>query len=177
MPAPRGIPKIKVTFDIDANGILSVTAKDEATGKDQKITISASSGLSKDEIEKMVQDGTAHEADDKKRREEIETRNRADQLCYAAEKALADASLKLPADKIANIEAHVKTLREAIEKQSDTAIREGMSTLEKVLHEIASAAYANAGSGATPSEPVERPRKSDDGVVDAEYDGPPSSSN
>ena len=177
MPAPRGIPKIKVTFDIDANGILSVTAIDEATGKDQKITISASSGLSKDEIEKMVQDGTAHEADDKKRREEIETRNRADQLCYAAEKALADASLKLPADKIANIEAHVKTLREAIEKQSDTAIREGMSTLEKVLHEIASAAYANAGSGATPSEPVERPRKSDDGVVDAEYDGPPSSSN
>ena len=177
MPAPRGIPKIKVTFDIDANGILSVTAKDEATGKDQKITISASSGLSKDEIEKMVQDGTAHEADDKKRREEIEMRNRADQLCYAAEKALADASLKLPADKIANIEAHVKTLREAIEKQSDTAIREGMSTLEKVLHEIASAAYANAGSGATPSEPVERPRKSDDGVVDAEYDGPPSSSN
>jgi len=179
MPAPRGIPKIKVTFDIDANGILSVTAKDEATGKDQKITISASSGLSKDEIEKMVQDGAAHEADDKKRREEIETRNRADQLCYAAEKALADASLKLPADKIANIEAHVKTLREAIEKQSDTAIREGMSTLEKVLHEIASAAYANAGSGATPSEPVERPRKSTDDAIDAEFDDgpPPSSSN
>jgi molecular chaperone DnaK len=177
VPAPRGIPKIKVTFDIDANGILSVTAKDEATGKDQKITISASSGLSKEEIEKMVKDGVTHGADDKKRREEIETRNKADQLCYAAEKALADASLKLPADKIANIEAHVKTLREAIEKQSDTAIREGMSTLEKVLHEIAAAAYANAGSGATPSEPVERPRKSADDAIDAEFDDEPPPSN
>jgi molecular chaperone DnaK len=173
MPAPRGIPKIKVTFDIDANGILSVTAKDEATGKDQKITVSASSGLSKDEIEKMVQDGVTHEADDKKRREDIETRNKADQLCYAAEKTIADESLKIPADKAADVTAKTKVLRDAIEKQDDAAIRAGVESLEKTLHEIAATAYANAGaSEASPNGPVERPRKSDD-VIDAEYDDTP----
>ena len=168
MPAPRGIPKIKVTFDIDANGILSVTAKDEATGKDQKITITASSGLSKDEIEKMVADGVEHEADDKKRREEIETRNKADQLCYAAEKVVADASLKLSADKTKDITQKVKTLREAIEKQDDATIRAGAEALEKVLHEVASDAYKASPDAA--NGPVERPRSAPDDVIEAEYD-------
>src|SRR5688500_3698838 len=151
MPAPRGVPKIKVTFDIDANGILHVTAKDEATGKDQKITITASSGLAEAEIQKMVEEDKKHEEEDKQRREQIETRNKDDQLCYAVEKALAEAKDKLPADKVSSVEAQVKTLREAIEKQDDAAIKDGMTALEKQMHEIAAAAYQAAGApGAAP---------------------------
>jgi molecular chaperone DnaK len=146
MPAPRGVPKIRVTFDIDANGILSVTAKDEATGKDQRITITASSGLSKEEVEKMVAEAQKFEAEDKARREQIETRNRADQLCYTVDKALAEAKDKLPADKVADIEARVKSLRDAIERQDDEAIRSKMGDLEKTMHELAAAAYAAAGT-------------------------------
>ena len=173
LPAPRGVPKIKVTFDIDANGILSVTAKDEATGKDQKITISASSGLSKEEVERMVQDAAAHEEGDKKRREEIEARNKADQLCYATEKALVDAKDKLPADKVVVIEAQVKTLREAIEKQDDAAIREGTATLEKSMHELAAAAYAAAGGPAgegSEGAPSGEKKKAPGDVIDAEFE-------
>jgi molecular chaperone DnaK len=138
--------KIRVTFDIDANGILSVTAKDEATGKDQRITITASSGLSKEEVEKMVAEAQKFEAEDKARREQIETRNRADQLCYTVDKALAEAKDKLPADKVADIEARVKSLRDAIERQDDEAIRSKMGDLEKTMHELAAAAYAAAGT-------------------------------
>ena len=173
LPAPRGVPKIKVTFDIDANGILSVTAKDEATGKDQKITISASSGLSKEEVERMVQDAASHEEEDKKRREEIEARNKADQLCYATEKALVDAKDKLPADKVVVIEAQVKTLREAIEKQDDAAIREGTATLEKSMHELAAAAYAAAGGPAgdgSEGTPSGEKKKAPGDVIDAEFE-------
>jgi len=173
LPAPRGVPKIKVTFDIDANGILSVTAKDEATGKDQKITISASSGLSKEEVERMVQDAASHEEEDKKRREEIEARNKADQLCYATEKALVDAKDKLPADKVVVIEAQVKTLREAIEKQDDAAIREGTATLEKSMHELAAAAYAAAGGPAgegSEGAPSDEKKKAPGDVIDAEFE-------
>src|SRR5690606_16451056 len=104
MPAPRGVPKVEVTFDIDANGILSVTAKDQATGKDQKITITSNSGLSDAEIQKMVEDAKVHESEDQKRREQIDARNKADQLCYSVERALADLKDKVPADKVADIE-------------------------------------------------------------------------
>jgi len=174
MPAPRGVPKIKVTFDIDANGILSVTAKDEATGRDQKITISASSGLSKEEVERMVQDAAAHEEEDKKRREEIESRNKADQLCYATEKALADAKDKLPADKVADIESRVKSLREAIERQDAEAIRTGAESLEKTMHELAASAYAAAG-GAPEGAPGgqaggDKKKKGPSDVIDAEFE-------
>jgi molecular chaperone DnaK len=174
MPAPRGVPKIKVTFDIDANGILSVTAKDEATGRDQKITISASSGLSKEEVERMVQDAAAHEEEDKKRREEIESRNKADQLCYATEKALAEAKDKLPADKVADIESRVKSLREAIERQDADAIRTGAESLEKTMHELAASAYAAAG-GAPEGAPGgqaggDKKKKGPADVIDAEFE-------
>jgi len=174
MPAPRGVPKIKVTFDIDANGILSVTAKDEASGRDQKITISASSGLSKEEVERMVQDAAAHEEEDKKRREEIESRNKADQLCYATEKALADAKDKLPADKVADIESRVKSLREAIERQDAEAIRTGAESLEKTMHELAASAYAAAG-GAPEGAPGgqaggDKKKKGPSDVIDAEFE-------
>ena len=170
LPAPRGVPKIKVTFDIDANGILSVTAKDEATGRDQKITISASSGLSKEEVERMVQDAAAHEEEDKKRRDEIESRNKADQLCYATEKALADAKDKLPADKVADIESRVKSLREAIERQDAEAIRTGAESLEKTMHELAASAYAAAGGAPEGAPGGDKKKKGPSDVIDAEFE-------
>jgi molecular chaperone DnaK len=157
LPAPRGVPKIKVTFDIDANGILSVTARDEATGKDQKITITANSGLSEKEIATMVDEGKAHEAEDKRRREEVEARNRADQLCYSVEKALEEAKDKLPEDKVKAAKDKITELRAAIGKQDAAAIQTGMEQLEKLMGEIASAAYQGAGTpptgGAGPTPP------------------------
>lgn len=185
MPAPRGVPKIKVTFDIDANGILSATAKDEATGKDQKITITANSGLSDKEIENMVQDAKSHEEDDKKRREEIEVRNRADQLAYTVEKTLAESKDKLPAEKVAEVETKVKDLRSALDKQDSEGIQRGMAELEKSMHEIAAAAYEaasktsgapgadNGGPGATGAATdtgSAKPEKKDNDVIDAEFE-------
>jgi len=174
MPAPRGVPKIKVIFDIDANGILSVTAKDEATSKDQKITITAGSGLSEAEIQKMVDEGKANEESDKKRREEVELRNRADQLCWTVEKALAEAKDKLPADKVADIEAKVKSLRGALDRDDADGIRTGFETLEKSMHELAQVAYQAAGAGAAPGGAAPggaaKKEKKDDGVIDAEFE-------
>ena len=178
MPAPRGVPKIKVTFDIDANGILSVMAKDEATGKDQKITITSNSGLADDEIDRMVNDAQAHEADDQRRREAIEARNRADQLCYQVEKSLGDVKDKLPADKIADVESKVKSLREAIDKQDEDAIKSGTAALEEAMKGVAEAAYAQAsaapgGNGASGGSAGGAPAggaSSDDDVIDAEFE-------
>jgi molecular chaperone DnaK len=173
MPAPRGVPKIKVTFDIDANGILSVTARDEATGKDQKITVTASSGLSDAEIQKMVKEGAEHEAEDTKRREQVETRNKADQLCYSVEKALAEVKGKLPADKVADIESKVKSLRSAIEKEDHDAIKSGSETLERAMSEVASMAYGAGGppgaGGETPPPGAAGGKKGGD-VIDAEFE-------
>ena len=178
MPAPRGVPKIKVTFDIDANGILSVMAKDEATGKDQKITITSNSGLADDEIDRMVNDAQAHEADDQRRREAIEARNRADQLCYQVEKSLGDVKDKLPADKIADVESKVKSLREAIDKQDNDAIKSGTAALEVAMKGVAEAAYAQAGaapggngaSGGSAGGAPAGGASSDDDVIDAEFE-------
>ncbi len=172
MPAPRGMPKIKVTFDIDANGILSVTARDEATGKDQKITVTASSGLSESEIEKMVKEGAEHEAEDKQRREQVEARNKADQLCYSVEKALTEAKDKLPADKVADIEGKVKALRSAIEKEDPEAIKSGTEALEKAMSELASVAYGSGGGpgDAPPSAGASGAGKKDGDVIDAEFE-------
>ncbi|MGE0791679.1 MAG: molecular chaperone DnaK [Sandaracinaceae bacterium] len=179
MPAPRGVPKIRVTFDIDANGILSVAAKDEATGKDQRITITANSGLSDDEIGRMVEEAKSHEAEDQKRREQVEARNKADQLCYGVERALSEAKDKLPADKVKEVEGKVAKLREAIEKEDHDAIKERTATLEAAMSEVAQAAYGAAGAppGAGPSAgggaPGAEPTSSDDGdddVIDAEFE-------
>lgn len=180
MPAPRGVPKIKVTFDIDANGILSIVAKDEATGKDQRITITAGSGLSETEIQKMVDEGKANEEADKKRREEIELRNRADQLCWTVEKALGEAKDKLPADKVSDIEGKVKTLRGALDRDDAAGIKSGFETLEKSMHELAQVAYQAAGAapgaapgGAAPGGAASgggAKDKKDDGVIDAEFE-------
>jgi molecular chaperone DnaK len=181
MPAPRGVPKVKVTFDIDANGILSVTARDEATGKDQKITITANSGLSDKDIERMVDEGKQHEDEDKTRREQIETRNRADQLCYQVEKALEDAKDKLPADKVTAAREAITTLRGAIDRQDHEAIVQNTTKLEALMGEIAAKAYETAGQGQPPAgEPGAAPggptasagdkKKKKDDVIDAEFE-------
>jgi len=177
MPAPRGMPKIEVTFDIDANGILSVTAKDQATGKDQKITITAASGLTEADIQKMVQDAKEHEAEDQKRREQVEARNKADQLCYAVEKSLTEVKEKLPAEKIADIESKVKTLRAAVDKEDHDAIKSGTEELEKAMGELAQMAYGGAGGPGGPGgapgaggEAEPKGKKKDGDVIDAEFE-------
>ncbi|MFA9469884.1 MAG: molecular chaperone DnaK [Deltaproteobacteria bacterium] len=177
MPAPRGIPKIKVIFDIDANGILSVTAKDEATGKDQKVTITSNSGLSDDEIDNMVQDAASHEDEDRKRREQVEARNKADQLAYGVEKALEEVKDKLPADKVADVEGKVKSLRDAIEANDTAAMASHSEALEAAMKEIAEAAYSAAATATdgAPGEAAaagasEEAGKGDDDVIDAEFE-------
>ncbi len=145
--APRGVPQIEVTFDIDANGIVNVSAKDRGTQKEQKITITASSGLSKDEVERMMKDAEAHAEEDKKRREEIETRNRADQAVYAAERMLNDAGDKLSAEDRAAVESAMGDLRKAIENNDAAAMESGMKALMTAQHKAAEALYR---SQATP---------------------------
>ena len=145
--APRGVPQIEVTFDIDANGIVNVSAKDLGTQKEQKITITASSGLSKDEVDRMMKEAESHADEDKKRREEIETRNRADQAVYGAERMLKDTGDKLAASDKSEIEAAMADLRKAIEG-NDTA---GMTTgMEKLMSRAAPGgrgALQGAGGG------------------------------
>ena len=179
MPAPRGVPKVELSFDIDANGILSVHAKDTATGKDQHITITASSGLSEADIQKMVGEATAHEADDKVRREQVERRNRLDNLCYTVEKTLQASKEKLPPADVALLESLVKEGREAGEMQDDARVRGAIEKLEKEAHRVSSAAYEGAGDGtetggAAASEPAtDAPASSKNpkaGVVDAEFE-------
>jgi molecular chaperone DnaK len=146
-PAPRGVPQIEVTFDIDANGIVNVSAKDMATQKEQKIQITASSGLSKDEVDKMMKEAEAHAEDDRKRKEEIETRNHADQAAYAADKMLKDAGDKVtPADR-AQIESAIEELKKAIEKGDVVEMKRSMETLNTAQHRAAEAMYKNANAG------------------------------
>ncbi|HEY1954226.1 MAG TPA: molecular chaperone DnaK [Polyangiaceae bacterium] len=147
MPAPRGVPKIEVAFDIDANGILSVHAKDTATGKDQKITITANSGLNESEIQKMVKEAAEHEKEDKERREQVERRNKLDNLCYTLEKTISEHKDKLQASDVTNLEALIKEGREAVEKQDDEKVASVMERLEKEAHRMASVMYGAQGPG------------------------------
>src|SRR6478735_2830764 len=135
--APRGMPKIEVTFDIDANGILSVGAKDLATGKDQKITITASSGINKDDIDRMVKEAAAHEEEDKRRREEIERRNKLDNMCYQLEKQISENKEKLEGIDVGAIETLIKEGRAAVEQQDDAKVQDIAAKLEKEAHAIA----------------------------------------
>jgi molecular chaperone DnaK len=153
-PAPRGIPQVEVTFDIDANGIVNVQAKDLGTGKEQKITITSSSGLSKDEVDKMMREAESHADDDKKRRDEIETRNRADQALYAAERMVKDAGDKLPAADRVAVEAAVEELKKASAGADVAAVNAAIEGLNKAQHAAAENLYKQAqstGSGAGPS--------------------------
>jgi molecular chaperone DnaK len=149
-PAPRGVPQIEVTFDIDANGIVNVSAKDMATQKEQKITITASSGLSKDEVDKMMKEAESHAEEDRKRKEEIETRNQADQAAYAAERLVKDSGDKLAAaDKMA-IESAIETLKKAIEQNDIAGMKQSMETLNQAQHKAAEAMYRGASAAGQP---------------------------
>ncbi len=156
-PAPRGVPQIEVTFDIDANGIVNVSAKDLGTGKEQKITITASSGLSKDEVDRMMKEAESHADEDKRRREEIETRNRADQAVYGAERMLQDAGEKLPAGEREAVQHAVDELKKAIAASDIAPITRAMEELTRAQHKAAEALYrssqAGEAAGTGPSQP------------------------
>jgi molecular chaperone DnaK len=171
-PAPRGVPQIEVTFDIDANGIVNVSAKDRGTGKSQAITITASSGLAKDEVERMVQDAQAHEEEDKENREAIEAKNRADGLVYGAEKFLAENKDKLSEADTAPVNQALEEARKAIEGGEKAAIEAAVQNLEKAQHKLAEVLYQKsaAGGGASPQADGggdAKPSGGDD-VIDAE---------
>jgi molecular chaperone DnaK len=170
-PAPRGVPQIEVTFDIDANGIVNVQAKDKGTGKEQKITITASSGLSKDEVERMTKDAEAHAADDKQRREEIETRNRADQAVYAAEKFVKESGEKLkPEDRMA-IESATNDVKKALESNDAKSISKTLDALMQAQQKAGENLYQSAQS-AGPEGPAGGGQTTGNGqaddVIDAE---------
>jgi molecular chaperone DnaK len=176
-PAQRGVPQVEVTFDIDANGILNVTAKDMATGKDQKITITSSSGLSKEEVERMAKDADAHAAEDKTKREEIESRNQLDGLVYNIEKMLKDSGDKVGASDKAEVESAVADAKKALEGTDAAEMNAAREKLTAASHKLAEAMYkanAAAGAGAAPEGAAggEQPAaeaKKDEGVIDAEY--------
>ncbi|MDA1184297.1 MAG: molecular chaperone DnaK [Acidobacteria bacterium] len=169
-PAPRGVPQIEVAFDIDANGIVNVSAKDMGTGKEQKITITASSGLSKDEVDQMMKDASAHADEDKKRREEIETRNQADQTVYAAEKLLQDMGAKLTADDKSAVESAVEAVKAAIAANNTADMTSAMEKLTQAQHKAAEAIYkqpdASGAEGAAASAEGSADAQGD--VIDAE---------
>ncbi|HUQ77799.1 MAG TPA: molecular chaperone DnaK [Patescibacteria group bacterium] len=148
-PAPRGVPQVEVTFDIDANGILDVKAKDRATGKEQQVRITASSMLSKDDVDKMVREASEHADEDKKRREEVETRNQAEQLTYQAERTIKDLGDKVSAEDKATVENQVSALREALKGSDMGAITAGATALAETLQGVSTAAYQAAASEAS----------------------------
>src|SRR5688572_25132067 len=149
-PAPRGMPQIEVTFDIDANGIVNVSAKDRGTGKEQRITITSSSGLSKDEVDRMMKDAEAHAEEDKKRREEIETRNRADQAVYGAEKLLQDAGDKVGAAERGAVQTAIDSLKSAISSNDVAGMNTAMEALTQAQHKVAEALYSQPGASGGP---------------------------
>jgi molecular chaperone DnaK len=166
-PAPRGVPQIEVAFDIDANGIVNVAAKDVATGKEQKITISGSSGLNKDEVDRMVKDATAHEADDKARRELIDERNQADSLAYSVEKTVNENRDRLPSIEVGNVESAIAAVREAVKSDDLQAIRTARGALEKVSHALAEQLYKQQASGSGTQASEKNDNVKDGEVVDA----------
>ncbi len=167
-PAPRGVPQVEVAFDIDANGIVNVTAKDVATGKEQKITISGSSGLSKDDVIRMVKDAEAHSAEDKTRREVIDLRNQADALGYSVEKTVNENRDRLPAAEVAQIEADIAALRDAAQGEDGAAIRQKHDALQKSAHALAEQLYKQTQNDAAQASATSPdPDVKDGEVVDA----------
>ena len=176
MPAPRGIPQIEVTFDIDANGILNVTAKDNATGKDTRITITSSSGLSKEEIDKMAKEAEAHASEDKEQRESIEARNSLDGMVYNIEKMLKDAGEKVQAADKTEVESALADAKKTLEGSSSTSeLKAANEKLTLASHKLAEAMYkasssqTGSGSDASAGAPPAGEQKKDEGVIDAEY--------
>jgi len=171
-PALRGIPQIEVTFDIDADGILKVSASDKATGRSQHITIHASSGLSKDEVEKMRKDAESHAAEDRSRKEGIEARNAADSAIYVAERAIKDLGDKADATAKAEVESKIQAVRDALNGSDNAKIQEATQALYKAAEKLGAAAYGQTGGpgmGGQPGGPGNNGGPSDDGVVEGEY--------
>jgi molecular chaperone DnaK len=178
-PAPRGVPQIEVTFDIDANGILNVTAKDLATGKDQTIKITSSSGLSKEDVERMAKEAEAHSAEDKSRREEIEAKNQLDSLVYSVEKMLRENGDKISGSERGDVENAIADAKKALESNDKATMDSARERLTQASHKLAEQMYRSsqprgssgdggaAGSGAASSSGGQS--KKDEGVVDAEY--------
>jgi molecular chaperone DnaK len=152
-PAPRGVPQIDVTFDIDANGIINVSAKDLGTGKEQRVTITASTHLDKSQVDRMVREAEQHAEEDKQRREEIEARNRADSLVYATEKGLKDYGEKVSAEEREKIETAMNNLKEALKGQDIDRIKTLSQELEQASYRMAEAMYAGAGQGSSGVSP------------------------
>ena len=181
-PAPRGVPRIEVKFDIDANGIVHVSAKDLGTGKEQKITIQSDSGMSKEDIDRMVKEAKAHEAEDKKRKDEIDTKNNGEALAYQAEKTIKDLGDKADKAKVDAVQKAIDHLKETLKGGDTEAIKKATEELQKPLYELSAAAYQAAGAqgapgagqagpqpGAQQSAGASSAKKDDDDVVDAEY--------
>ena len=179
-PAPRGIPQIEVTFDIDANGILNVNAKDMATGKDQKITITSSSGLSKEEVERMAKDADAHAAEDKAKREEVEARNQLDGMVYSIEKMLREHGDKISGQERSDVENALADAKKALEGTDAKAMQNARDRLQAASHKLAEAMYKATSAqtppptggpapGANGAAPGAEQGKKDEGVIDAEY--------
>jgi molecular chaperone DnaK len=176
-PAPRGIPQVEVTFDIDANGILNVTAKDRATNNEQKITITSSSGLSKDEVDKMARDAESHAADDRKQRDAIEARNRADAMVYNVEKTLKEHRDKISDAEAQNIEEAIEQTKKALGANDVDQLNAATDKLTAASHKLAEAMYrqasqpppAGGAAGASGTSGDGQQEKKDGGVVDAEF--------
>jgi molecular chaperone DnaK len=171
LPAQRGTPQVEVTFDINADGILDVSAKDKGTGKEQRITITASSGLSKDEIDGMVKDAEAHADEDERRREEVETRNTAENAAYSAEKLVADNEEKVPDEMKEEIAGHIAAVREALKGEDIEAIKASYETLQQAIQKIGELVYAQADGppeGGPPPEGGETPGEDGEGGDDSE---------
>ena len=175
-PAPRGVPQIEVTFDIDANGIVSVSAKDLATSKEQSIKITASSGLSKDEINRLIREAETHADEDKKKKELVEARNHADALIYSTEKSLKDLGEKVDAETRRKVEDAIGPLKQAMEGEDSGEIRRLSDELTQASHKLAEAMYQQASAGAGGGEGGPQPGPggqagaADDDVVDADFE-------
>jgi len=173
-PAPRGMPQIEVAFDIDANGILNVSAKDMGTGKEQKITITASSGLNKDEIDRMVKDAQSHSEEDRQRREEIEAKNRLDGLIYSTEKSYNENKSKLDPSEASNFESALADAKKALESGNAATMNSAGERLQQASHKLAEAMYRSASqaqAGSAGPGPQSAPSGSgkEDEVIDTEY--------
>jgi len=173
-PSPRGLPQIEVSFDIDANGILNVTAKDKATGKEQKITITASTGLDKDEIEKMKKEAEMHSSEDTKKKEQIEAKNQADALVYTSEKTLKDAGDKIPADVKDQVTEKVEALKKVKDGEDIEAIKKAIEDLNQTVQKIGEAMYKSQPNaqqpGPQPGQDQKTEEKPKDGPVEGEYE-------
>jgi molecular chaperone DnaK len=167
-PAPRGVPQIEVAFDIDANGIVNVSAKDTATGKEQKITISGTSGLSKDEVDRMVKDAQSHAAEDQTRRELIDARNQADALAYQVEKTVNENRTKLAVGDLSRVEAAIGEARRAAQGDDVAAVKQATEELQRASHAIAEQLYKGA-HGSQGAQGAQGADVKDAEVVDAEY--------